>query len=57
MLKMGEKVHEAILKGFISRGWSAENITFGMSGALLQKLDRDIRPLRTELAIKRTILR
>lgn len=23
------------------KGWSADNITFGMGGALLQKLDRD----------------
>lgn len=25
----------------LERGWSADNIAFGMGGALLQKLDRD----------------
>ncbi|HLP52718.1 MAG TPA: nicotinate phosphoribosyltransferase [Chitinophagales bacterium] len=30
-----------ILKNLKSHGWSADNIAFGMGGALLQKLDRD----------------
>ena len=31
----------AILNNFMVHGWSAENIAFGMGGALLQKVDRD----------------
>lgn len=31
----------AILSSLHIRGWSADNIAFGMGGALLQKLDRD----------------
>ena len=30
-----------ILGGFAAYGWSADNIAFGMGGALLQQLDRD----------------
>lgn len=30
-----------ILENFKQNGWSADNIAFGMGGALLQKLDRD----------------
>jgi nicotinamide phosphoribosyltransferase len=30
-----------ILERLIGKGWSAESITFGMSGALLQKVNRD----------------
>jgi nicotinamide phosphoribosyltransferase len=30
-----------ILATLADNGWSADNITFGMGGALLQKLDRD----------------
>lgn len=30
-----------ILQNFAYNGWSAENIVFGMGGALLQKVDRD----------------
>ena len=32
---------EAILKSLKRAGWSADNIAFGMGGALLQKMDRD----------------
>lgn len=32
---------EAILMNYMSHGYSADNIAFGMGGALLQKLDRD----------------
>lgn len=35
-----DSIHQ-ILFVMKSNGWSAENITFGMGGALLQKLDRD----------------
>ena len=31
----------AILENFKQNGWSADNIAFGMGGALLQRLDRD----------------
>jgi nicotinamide phosphoribosyltransferase len=31
----------AILNKMVDNGWSADNITFGMGGALLQKTDRD----------------
>jgi nicotinamide phosphoribosyltransferase len=30
-----------ILGGFAAYGWSADNIAFGMGGALLQQVDRD----------------
>lgn len=30
-----------ILDALIENGWSAENITFGSGGALLQRMDRD----------------
>ncbi len=30
-----------ILDGLLDRGWSAENLAFGMGGGLLQKVDRD----------------
>lgn len=32
---------EGILDATRAKGWSADNLTFGMGGALLQKLDRD----------------
>lgn len=32
---------EAILANFEAHGWSADNIAFGMGGALLQKVNRD----------------
>jgi nicotinamide phosphoribosyltransferase len=31
----------SILGGFMAMGWSADNIAFGMGGALLQQVDRD----------------
>lgn len=39
----GVNIHsiEAILKSLKADGWSADNIAFGMGGALLQRLDRD----------------
>ena len=41
----GDGVNEhsirTILGGFQAYGWSADNIAFGMGGALLQQLDRD----------------
>ena len=36
-----EGVIADILAAFRTRGWSADNIAFGMGGALLQKVDRD----------------
>jgi nicotinamide phosphoribosyltransferase len=33
-------IHD-ILQNFKDHGWSADNIAFGMGGALLQRLDRD----------------
>ncbi len=32
---------EAILAAMAGAGWSAENVTFGSGGALLQRMDRD----------------
>jgi nicotinamide phosphoribosyltransferase len=44
-LIQGDGVNEltirSILGGFMALGWSADNIAFGMGGALLQQLDRD----------------
>ena len=44
-LIQGDGVNEStirtILGGFQAYGWSADNIAFGMGGALLQQLDRD----------------
>ena len=44
-LIQGDGVNEhtirMILGGFAAYGWSADNIAFGMGGALLQQLDRD----------------
>jgi nicotinamide phosphoribosyltransferase len=44
-LIQGDGVNElsirSILGGFMAMGWSADNIAFGMGGALLQQLDRD----------------
>ena len=44
-LIQGDGVNEltirSILGGFMAMGWSADNIAFGMGGALLQALDRD----------------
>lgn len=44
-LIQGDGVNEhtirTILGGFAAYGWSADNIAFGMGGALLQQLDRD----------------
>lgn len=36
-----EETIRAILSTFKNMGWSADNIAFGMGGALLQKVDRD----------------
>jgi nicotinamide phosphoribosyltransferase len=44
-LIQGDGVNEltirSILGAFMAMGWSADNITFGMGGALLQQVDRD----------------
>jgi nicotinamide phosphoribosyltransferase len=44
-LIQGDGVNElsirSILGGFMAMGWSADNIAFGMGGALLQQIDRD----------------
>ncbi len=44
-LIQGDGVNEltirSILGGFMALGWSADNIAFGMGGALLQQVDRD----------------
>jgi nicotinamide phosphoribosyltransferase len=44
-LIQGDGVNEltirSILGSFMSMGWSADNISFGMGGALLQQVDRD----------------
>jgi nicotinamide phosphoribosyltransferase len=44
-LIQGDGINEltirSILGGFMAMGWSADNIAFGMGGALLQQLDRD----------------
>jgi nicotinamide phosphoribosyltransferase len=44
-LIQGDGVNEltirSILGAFMADGWSADNIAFGMGGALLQQLDRD----------------
>lgn len=45
LLIQGDGVNElsirSILGGFMAMGWSADNIAFGMGGALLQQVDRD----------------
>ncbi len=38
---VNENTIRTILVGFAAYGWSADNIAFGMGGALLQQLDRD----------------
>lgn len=38
---VNEATISAILGNFLLHGWSADNIAFGMGGALLQQLDRD----------------
>ena len=38
---VNENTIRTILGGFQAYGWSADNIAFGMGGALLQQLDRD----------------
>lgn len=38
---VNEQLIRTILGNFMIRGWSADNIAFGMGGALLQQLDRD----------------
>lgn len=38
---VNESTIKAILGNFYLHGWSADNIAFGMGGALLQQLDRD----------------
>ena len=38
---VNEHTIRTILGGFQAYGWSADNIAFGMGGALLQQLDRD----------------
>lgn len=38
---VNEQTIRTILGNFLVRGWSADNIAFGMGGALLQQLDRD----------------
>jgi nicotinamide phosphoribosyltransferase len=44
-LIQGDGINEltvrSILGAFMAMGWSADNIAFGMGGALLQQLDRD----------------
>jgi nicotinamide phosphoribosyltransferase len=44
-LIQGDGVNEltirSILSSFMANGWSADNIAFGMGGALLQQVDRD----------------
>jgi nicotinamide phosphoribosyltransferase len=38
---VNEQTIRMILGGFAAYGWSADNIAFGMGGALLQQVDRD----------------
>lgn len=38
---VNEQTIRTILGGFAAYGWSADNIAFGMGGALLQQVDRD----------------
>ena len=38
---VNEQTIRTILGNFLVHGWSADNIAFGMGGALLQQLDRD----------------
>jgi nicotinamide phosphoribosyltransferase len=38
---VNEQTIRMILGDFMVNGWSADNIAFGMGGALLQQLDRD----------------
>jgi nicotinamide phosphoribosyltransferase len=38
---VNERTISSILGAFMAMGWSADNIAFGMGGALLQQIDRD----------------
>jgi nicotinamide phosphoribosyltransferase len=38
---VNERIISSILGAFMAMGWSADNIAFGMGGALLQQVDRD----------------
>jgi nicotinamide phosphoribosyltransferase len=38
---VNERTISSILGAFMAMGWSADNIAFGMGGALLQQVDRD----------------
>ncbi len=58
-LIQGDGVNEltirSILGGFMAMGWSADNIAFGMGGALLQAVDRDTQKFAMKCSSMRTV--
>ncbi len=58
-LIQGDGVNEltirSILGSFMAMGWSADNIAFGMGGALLQQVDRDTQKFAMKCSSMRTI--
>jgi len=60
-LIQGDGVNElsirSILGAFMAMGWSADNIAFGMGGALLQQIDRDTQRFAMKCsAMSKTVL-
>ena len=58
-LIQGDGVNEltirSILGAFMAMGWSADNIAFGMGGALLQQVDRDTQKFAMKCSAMKTV--
>ena len=58
-LIQGDGINEltvrSILGAFMAMGWSADNIAFGMGGALLQIVDRDTQQFAMKCSAMRTV--
>jgi nicotinamide phosphoribosyltransferase len=58
-LIQGDGINEltvrSILGAFMAMGWSADNIAFGMGGALLQQVDRDTQKFAMKCSSMQTI--
>jgi nicotinamide phosphoribosyltransferase len=58
-LIQGDGINEltvrSILGAFMAMGWSADNIAFGMGGALLQIVDRDTQKFAMKCSAMRTV--
>ncbi len=52
---INEQTVRTILGGFAAYGWSADNIAFGMGGALLQQVDRDTQKFAMKCSAMRTV--